>query len=282
MVPARLARGSGTWHIGCSFAGMHSCLLSRIAVILGSAAVLLAGISAPAAAEPPASSPRVDALSLPRCPVPSRVIAIVSTQGRDSLAVLSVPGGDDTRWQAFVRVGDRFSGAAVGHIGQDRVWLRAATGWCQLTRTLPVTQPADATPAPTPPTSRARTPEKTARVPSDIASSIRATGDNRFEVDRSVVDGIVEQRATLLRGVQVVPKTEGGKTVAVGLRGVRDGSLLHSLGLRDGDELHSINGFDISDPEGALTAYAKLRTADHLTISVVRGGKPMSIDVDVK
>jgi general secretion pathway protein C len=86
----------------------------------------------------------------------------------------------------------------------------------------------------------------------------------------------------LLRGVQVVPKTEGGKTVAVGLRGVRDGSLLYSLGLRDGDELHSINGFDISDPEGALTAYAKLRTADHLTISVVRGGKPMSIDVDVK
>ena len=260
---------------------MHSSLLSRISVSLGSAAVLLAGISTHAAAEPPASSPRPDALSLPRCPVPSRVIAIVSTQGRDSLAVLSVPG-DDTRWQAFVRVGDRFSGAAVGHIGQDRVWLRAATGWCQITRTLPATQPADATPVPTTPMPRARTPEKTARVPSDIASSIRATGDNQFEVDRSVIDGIVEQRATLLRGVQVVPKTEGGKTVAVGLRGVRDGSLLHSLGLRDGDELHSINGFDIADPEGALTAYAKLRTADHLTLSVVRGGKPMSIDVDVK
>jgi len=259
---------------------MHASLFPRIVASVGSVAVLLAGIAAPAVAEPPASSPRVDALSLPRCPVPSRVIAIVSTQGRDSLAVLSVPGGDDTRWQAFVRVGDRFSGGSVGHIGQDRVWLRAATGWCQITRTLPVTQPTDATPVPT--TQMPRTPEKAARVPSDIASSIRATGDNRFEVDRSVVDGIVEQRATLLRGVQVIPKTEGGKTVAVGLRGVRDGSLLHSLGLRDGDELHSINGFDISDPEGALTAYAKLRTADHLTLSVVRGGKPMSIDVDVK
>ncbi len=266
---------------------MHTSFLSRTLVAFGLVAVLLAGFSVPAAAEPPASpakaaqpSTRVDALSLPRCPVPSRVIAIVSTQGRDSLAVLSAPGGDETRWQAFVRVGDRFSGAAVGHIGQDRVWLRAATGWCQITRTLPAPQAAEATAAPTVPRTRASA--TAPRMPPEIASSIRSTGDNRFEVDRSAIDGIVEQRATLLRGVQVVPKTEGGKTVAVGLRGVRDGSLLHSLGLRDGDELQSVNGFDIADPEGALTAYAKLRTADHLTISVVRGGKPMSIDVDVK
>jgi general secretion pathway protein C len=260
---------------------MRPSLFSRLKVFL-SALVLLAAISAPAAAEPPDSPHRIDALSLPRCPMPSRVIAIVSTQGRDSLAVLSVPGGDDARWQAFVRVGDRFSGAAVGHIGQDRVWLRAPSGWCQITRTLPATQPTDATPASPTPMPRTRALGKAATVPPAIASSIRATGDNQFEVDRSVVDGIVEQRATLLRGVQVVPKTEGGKTVAVGLRGVRDGSLLHSLGLRDGDELHSINGFNVANPEGALTAYAKLRTADHLTISVIRGGKPMSIDVAVK
>ncbi len=116
----------------------------------------------------------------------------------------------------------------------------------------------------------------------EIASSIRQVGDGEYQVDRSVVDTIVEQHQSLLRGVQVVPKTEKGKAVAVGLRGVADGSLLHALGLRSGDELLSINGFNIAEPQSALQAYAMLRTAQHLTLSVVRGGKPMSIDIDVK
>ncbi len=210
------------------------------------------------------------------------MIAIVSTDGRDSLAVLSVPGAEEGSWQKLVRVGDAFAGAKVGHIGFKRVWLQSRSGWCQLTRTLPAPSegPMETTPAPPPP--RRRPSAKPSRLPAEIASSIRKRGENEFEVDRSVVDGIIEQQGTLLRGVQIVPKMDKGKPVAVGLRGVRDGSLLHTLGLRSGDELQTINGFNIANPESALQAYAKLRTAEHLTLSVMRGGKPMSIDVDVK
>jgi general secretion pathway protein C len=53
---------------------------------------------------------------------------------------------------------------------------------------------------------------------------------------------------------------------------VRAGTLPEALGLRSGDELLSINGFKISDPEQALTAYARLRTADTLRLSIQRGG----------
>ncbi|MFW5741609.1 MAG: hypothetical protein ACOC1F_14760, partial [Myxococcota bacterium] len=79
---------------------------------------------------------RVDARRLPHCPVQSRAIAIVSTGGPDSMAVLSVPGHEQGRWQKLVRVGDRFAGAKVGHIGRKRVWLQRRNAWCQLTRTL--------------------------------------------------------------------------------------------------------------------------------------------------
>jgi len=57
---------------------------------------------------------------------------------------------------------------------------------------------------------------------------------------------------------------------------------LGSLGLENGDRLSRINGFDISDPQKALEAYAKLRMADHLTVSVNRRGKPMNIDFNIK
>ena len=48
------------------------------------------------------------------------------------------------------------------------------------------------------------------------------------------------------------------------------------------DRLQSINGFEMGDPQKALEAYTKLRTADRLTVSVNRHGKPVNIDFNIK
>jgi general secretion pathway protein C len=48
--------------------------------------------------------------------------------------------------------------------------------------------------------------------------------------------------------------------------------LPEALGLRSGDELISVNDFKLADPEQALNAYARLRTAERLRLAVSRGG----------
>ena len=63
---------------------------------------------------------------------------------------------------------------------------------------------------------------------------------------------------------------------------VRPGSLLGTLGVENGDQLQQINGFDLTNPTSAFEAYSKLRTADRLTLTLVRGGKPTSIDVRIQ
>jgi hypothetical protein len=68
-----------------------------------------------------------------------------------------------------------------------------------------------------------------------------------------------------------------GPSGGLRLARVRAGTLPEALGLRSGDELLSINGFKISDPEQALTAYARLRTADTLRLSIQRGGVPSEL-----
>ena len=70
--------------------------------------------------------------------------------------------------------------------------------------------------------------------------------------------------------------------VGIRLFGVRPDSLLGTLGLENGDRLSSINGFEVSDPQRALEAYARLRTADRLSVSINRKGKPMTIDFNIK
>ena len=54
------------------------------------------------------------------------------------------------------------------------------------------------------------------------------------------------------------------------------------LGMENGDRLQSINGFDMTSPEKALEAYARLRTADHMTVAINRKGSNMNLDYNIK
>jgi general secretion pathway protein C len=121
-----------------------------------------------------------------------------------------------------------------------------------------------------------------APVGDDIKNGIRKTGPTTFDVDRSVVDKILENQAELMRQARIVPEQENGKVVGIRLFGVRNDTLLGVLGMENGDRLQQINGFDMTSPEKALEAYARLRTADHLTVQVNRKGADTNLDYTIK
>jgi general secretion pathway protein C len=100
-----------------------------------------------------------------------------------------------------------------------------------------------------------------------------------FDVDRGLVDRLLEDPAELMHQVRIMP-VKGGSTLR--LSGIRPDTLFGVLGLRNDDRLATINGFELSTPEKALEALARLRTADHLTVVVERGGKTMTIDYNIK
>ena len=106
--------------------------------------------------------------------------------------------------------------------------------------------------------------------------------ETEFHVDRSVLDKIMENQAQLMRSARIVPEQKDGKTVGIRLFGIRPDTLLGKLGMQNGDRLESINGFPMANPEKALEAYARLRTADSLNVSINRHGKPMTIDIRIK
>lgn len=59
--------------------------------------------------------------------------------------------------------------------------------------------------------------------------------------------------------------------------GIKPGSVLAQIGIENGDRLESVNGYEMSDPQRMLEAYARLRIADRLVLRVSRGGKPAEI-----
>ncbi|WP_437317085.1 type II secretion system protein GspC [Sorangium sp. So ce385] len=216
----------------------------------------------------------------------------------DGARVLLITQADDPAWSFAAmagsdgkailrRQGDEISGQTVYYVGWDRVWLTSGSSRCQAivggnhaagART--AAAPTPVTPAPT------STSKSTARggkkVPPEIASKIQRVSETEFNVERSAVDQILENQGELMRSARIVPEKEGDKVVGIRLFGIRPDSLLGTLGLENGDRLSSINGFEMSDPQKALEAYARLRTADRLTVSINRKGKPMNIDFNIK
>jgi general secretion pathway protein C len=136
---------------------------------------------------------------------------------------------------------------------------------------------------PTPSANEAKPAAAKGELADEIADKIEKLSDTEFNVDRAVVDNILENQAQLMRTARIVPeKGADGKTVGIRLFGVRPNTLLGTLGLQNGDRLETINGFEMASPEKALEAYARLRTANKLAIKITRRGQPVTLDFNIK
>jgi general secretion pathway protein C len=187
----------------------------------------------------------------------------------------------------MVRQGSDYADKQVWFIRWDRVWLIGPSAFCQI-EMFPTANPeasakgapaAKSAPTAAPPPPPPGTP---AAVPEDIKKSIQKVSATEYNVDRSAIDKILENQQLIMRSARIVPETENGKTVGIRLFGVRQDSLLGLIGIENGDRLERINGFDVASPEKALEAYARLRSADKLTVQVNRRGQPTTLDFHIK
>lgn len=229
-------------------------------------------------AAPPEAPVNTDPYSDPQC---SGAKVMLITQSEDPDWSFAAIAGSDGK-PVLRRTGDDVSGQVVHFIGWDRVWLTSGSARCQLIVGDRAPIKAAAAPAPTSSASPAAPRGKGKAVPPEIAAKIHKVSETEFNVERSVVDTILENQAELMRSARIVPEKEGDKIVGIRLFGIRPESLLGTLGIENGDRLQSINGFEMSDPQKALEAYARLRSAERLTVTVNRRGKPMNIDFNIK
>jgi general secretion pathway protein C len=118
--------------------------------------------------------------------------------------------------------------------------------------------------------------------PAPSHTDITAVTKKRFTVQRAIVDRVLQDPARGLRSISVVPQSKDGRMVGVQLFGIRRDSMLHALGLQNGDALLAINGLEIATPDAALEAYARLRSASNLSVSLERRGQPMTVDYAIE
>jgi general secretion pathway protein C len=209
-----------------------------------------------------------------------RILVIAASADPDwSFAAFETPA---EQGKSFLRRrGGDVAGKTVTFIGWDRVWMTAGSQLCQSRMFKPPTLATAAAPPVAAPAPAAAAGGASA-ISAEIKNGIQKLSETEFKIDRGVVDKILENQAELMRQARIVPEQENGKVVGIRLFGVRPDTLLGTLGMENGDRLEKINGFDMTSPESALEAYARLRTADHLTVSLNRRGQATNVDYNIK
>lgn len=206
--------------------------------------------------------------------------------------VVMISASDDPAWSFAAisdnqgktklrRLGDEVAGHKLLDVGWNRVWLDNSGAECQML--LGDRSSTTATVGPKKSARRRRRKRKRGRgISAEMASKIHKVSETEYNVERSVVNEILQNQAQLMRSARIAPERRGGKIVGIRLFGIRSESLLHTLGIRSGDRLESINGFEMTDPQKALEAYGRLQTASNLKVRVNRKGKPTTIEFNIQ
>jgi len=129
-----------------------------------------------------------------------------------------------------------------------------------------------------PPRSGAMSPE----LQKQIDEGIEVVSANERNVDRGLVESLIENSSSLMSQARILPYERDGQVQGFKLYGIRRNSLLGKLGLRNGDIVNSIGGVEMTSPDQALTAYTKLRNASNLSVTFTRRGRRETMDFNIR
>jgi general secretion pathway protein C len=115
----------------------------------------------------------------------------------------------------------------------------------------------------------------------ELDRGIKKLGEHRYELRRSTVDSVLGNVSLLARSARIIPDVRGGKAHGFRMMAVKPDGPFAKIGIQNGDVLVSINGLEMSSPEKALEVYAKLKSANHLSLGVERMGKRIEQDYSV-
>lgn len=115
------------------------------------------------------------------------------------------------------------------------------------------------------------------------AGGVEKTGDNKYQVDQSVLDDALNNFEKLAGQLRAVPhKDASGNVDGFRLSAIRKGSVFDKLGIKNGDVVHAVNGTALTSTEGALSTYQTLKNERTFTFDITRRNQRQSMEYEVR
>ncbi len=113
---------------------------------------------------------------------------------------------------------------------------------------------------------------------------VRAIGDNRWEVDRTMIRELVQAgtgTGGAVKGVRIQPVSKDGKLAGVRVAQARKGSLADALGLMPGDVIETVDGKPVDSIERMMELYGRLDQTRRVDLGIKRKGAAQTLIYDL-
>jgi hypothetical protein len=111
---------------------------------------------------------------------------------------------------------------------------------------------------------------------------VHRLGPGRFSLPRSLLLALAQGLGGATRAVAVAPLSRQGRLAGLRVLRVRPQSVFHCLGLRAADEVTAVNHRALTSPDVILTLMAELPGARHVTVTVTRQARLLTLDYTIE
>jgi general secretion pathway protein C len=193
-----------------------------------------------------------------------RLLATVVAEPEQFSSALITTGGKDARATGFT-VGDDVAGAGrIALIDFQKVCLDDGSCICLGEASGAPAASADAGAKP-------------------AEGGVEKLADNKFQVDKSVLDEALGNMENFAGQLRVVPHKDGsGNVDGFRLSAIKKGSMFDKLGIKNGDIVHAVNGKPLTSTEGALSTYQTLRNERTFNFEISRRNQRQTLEYEVR
>jgi len=222
----------------------------------------------------PAIDPRRAAQAAPESASRLKLHGVyASADPADGRAIIADEQGQERSY----RVGDELPGGArLAEVHPDRVMLRVGVALEALS--LPRDTPSAAVSRRG--AGQAAALPGSARAPAPFVNPSIAPPTNTA-LDRAA-ERLNRDPQQLARDIQVQPVLENGRFTGVRLTSTKEAALLARAGLQPDDVVTAVNGIPLDNPARGAELAQALQNADRASVTVRRGGRPMTLEVSLK
>ncbi|MET0285362.1 MAG: hypothetical protein ABW352_12860 [Polyangiales bacterium] len=225
----------------------------------------------------PATLPVAEPIApTPRCDAALGLIGAVLNERQPELSrvIVRARGG-----AAVLALGARIDQFVVHELSPVAVMLRGDDGaLCRLHGSASAAEPAP--PVMPEPGSEEHEPPprgKPVFTAQELADGLSRIGESEYAVKKTFLLKALTNPGGSAGGAWFRPAQLDGQSAGMEVLGIRAGSALDAMGIRGGDVIRDLNGISLDTTGGALSALRAARETEHLTIVVVREGRPQEL-----
>lgn len=114
------------------------------------------------------------------------------------------------------------------------------------------------------------------------SEDVRSLGENKYMLNRKMVDSLLSNYNAVLTQARAVPNFQDGKANGFKVFAIQKNSIYDVIGIKNGDVLTRVNGGDINSLEKVLTLFTQLRNESAISIDLERGGQKMTMEYEIR